>query len=1170
MTSIVNGNGSTANYQTYDDIQLQQATKTLDPSTTDTIDSVASPHTLGLDYVDPYITGPGKVQLPQPASNQATTMGQIVNGLKNIQGGARTNAESLQQGITEGLNNQAIFYQAAQNQLQNIPKEDLQNLAYQPGMSDEAIRDEVLYAMMHPEASVPDNVRTLASQIYSNALNSAQQTLGAEWNPSSFAWVQDAGIMMAMQSGFDDAVAGMTNLSKDDIAQLHFAMENPDAVDALSPQLKAIFHKIMGKVQSQVQANYGIPNGWSFPQMGGSPVGLSAAFDYSFNKAIQDLVNGKKITEKQGRQLEALHYNQDADVPNASTLKKMLGSIENNVLSDLQKQWGFPPGYRPPTEASSREAMLNLEYEANFNQQLKNYSPPLTAEQQMLIRNAQGLPPPSQLSPELEAISNSVKTAALADLIEAYGLPQNWSPKVGTISNPNVINSESMLLKGLMKHAQETVDIGQKTVNSLPQTSTGNLYMAFLTAVASALSKFGEILTQSQVAQASIGKVLTQMRLDEQLNKIEKQQKALKEMEKMQKQAQKGGLGGFLMKVLTWTVNIILVVVTCGAALGLIIAAAVQGENMGSLDLITYSFKVANQVLGKPLGSWMLMIGYVAMIIITSLLAPFTFGLSLVVQAMLIAVVLVDIYVGNGSVVTNCLEACGVPENVAMIISMVVCIVVSIIIDIIVSVVIEVFTAGAGTEVTVALWAAEATLLVAKATTTIANALMKIAEVVIKIVRMLGVVGRIIEKIAEVVMQTIKALVGLLKEFIEAMINSVKYAARKAGELSDTIGSAVARKTARASERLGQISERLSETAIVRGLKRVGNTRVIKMVTDQFSIKSWNIVKELKETATEYQDMLKGLSRLTDVEYQQAKVAKLEELEKVMKELKAARSSANYTADSEEMIALNKKFDEVLQAERIVKNEHGEEEIIRGVEYYDRGLGTKMKAWNKMHETEKAYEIAKSEHRLNQAASGVKTTRWEKIKETFSLDFITELSEDVTHSAEKKQLQAAELKFAQLQEREALGGIQEADRAAFNAEKDLAEQEMKLARSNLKYKTAQEDLDRAMDEKMELFDINVMDYLIRAKDVVTNGIAAVSAFDGINRNYMEGKIAMLKAAMEAYETEMEFFLQSLKNMITRLQQSVTSLGQDFANVAKAIQQLYKTNSQTMTQLSMAA
>lgn len=1200
MTSIVSGNGSTTNYQTFDDTQLQQATKNLEAQSTDTINSAAPLSTL--NYVEAYVNPAGKVQLPQPTTNQASSPEQAMKNLQSMRSSANGKASSMESQLTSALGNQKVYYSAVEDQISQLTDAQLQELAYQPGMTDEALKGEVSYAVTHPDVDVPDNVRQIANIIAASALESAQQTLGPDWTPTSVAWVQDANIMMSAQGYFSDAVSDIPGLTPGEIQELHFAMENPDAVNSLSPRLKAIFQQVMGKVNTSMQKNVGAPPNWSFPSDGESATSLSSAFDCKFKLALHHQVNEGKVTQDQARLLEALHYNPNADVPNAGQLKAQLANIENGVLGELQKSWGFPSGYRPSPCTQNREAVLNGAYQSAFNTQLNNITPPLSADEKAAIRAAQGGTGPSGLSPELQEIADKVKAMATNDVIDMLGLPKNWTPNAGEVTAPSTSSSpiEGPIVKGLMQNADELVAAGQKTMKNMPETAATNQYMVFLTALGGALAAFSEMLTISQIAQVGLSKVASEMQLDQKMNQIEKQRKALDEMKEKQ-EAQKGGFVGALMNCLTWICNILLVIVTCGAALGLIIAAAAQGRDMASLDLVSYSFEIAAKAFGKPLGTWIMVIGFVVMWIIASLLAPFTFGASLAIQVMMTAIVLIDIYAGNGTIVTEILLACGIPETAAMIISMVICIIVSIIIDLIISAVIEVCTAGSGTAATVALWTAEIGLFVAKVSASIARVVTKVVNAIMDFIKLFSCVLKAL-KAVKAILKGLQELGELALDFMKGMKDGMVAGVKAAGKRANSIGKGIGKAGKAVAKSGDNFAENLADTGLakmvgkgvdklkesdaittiksaVEGLAEkqivVKSRRAISVIAEKlaenFAFKNWDIVKEFKETLTSVKEFLVELKNIGDVEYHAAKVQQLKELKQTMSLLKTARNAEKTEDSMRDLTKLEEQLDNILNGIP-TGNDAGKAKPLKES---DKVLADKISAWNNLHKSEGEFNEAKAardgvegvsrggDTRLGRMAHSLKSNlnpkNWDVV-EAFKSTPEEQLAKAKKHQKALESIDRTSLSASEQ-------SVHDAEEAA--AKEAVEKLEAKMP-AELRYREAKEASDQAIEKYEEVFDSSYMDVILKAKIIVEQVFQGISAAQGIQTNVLQGQIAMIKAEMEAYKTQADYYMQRFALLASDMQDSATEIGEQIGNIAENIQQIYSSNSRTMSQLAMAA
>lgn len=1131
MTSIVSGGGSSAEFQTYDDVQLKQATQNLDHQPRDTVSSASPTHSLGDAYLDAYVNPPSKVELPTPTSTAMPSQEVMVDRLMALREAANGNTQTLTKNVIKMTEDQKVFYEAMNSHINALSAAQLQEIAYQPGMSKEAIQEQIIFAMLHPDAEVPENVRTLANQVYTTSLADAQQQLGPAWTPVSLEWAMDAGIMLNMQNIFDGVVKGL-NIGNEEADQLRFAMENPEAASSLSPKLQAIFKQVMGKVQKQAQFQMGLPSGWQVPKQEDSGItSLTANFDQRFSAAVQKMVDEGKITESQSRQLETLHYNPDADVPDAAKLKGMVKDIETPILKELQKLWGFPPDYRPAPGASSHDATINALYMSSFDKLLNNASPPLSEEQKALIRAAQGGNGPV-LSPALQAVSDKIKGMAVAEMKATYGLPDDWAAPIAAIPNFSTAASSHETLSAILNHGKETLAAGQKLLEGMPNTELKNTYMVFLSLCATSLAKLAEALTITSITQSKISHVLSEMRLDQSINKIKKEQRALEKMRKEQESQQKTGIGAIFTNIINWVINIVLIVVTLGTAIALIVDAAEHGKDLGSLSLVNYAFEVANRIVGKPLGTWLLVLLVIA-IAILALLSP----IFLVLLIVVVAVVLVDVWLGNGDIVTNLLLAVGFDETTAAILSMVICMIIGIVIDIILSVLIEVCTLGTGTEVTVALWTAKIAMYTAKVVTFIVRIVTTIISKIVAVCRLVGTILKTIMKVVQAVvkaimklidlaMQTIKTIIAAAKkiaqEAADAVKTVIKTSVKKATTLADDIMEAAIKKTAtKLGKESAELTEEVAQNAAVKFMKKSVNKAgklckkcgldkagkwVKKEVKSAFTSSGDDLVEsEVKVAKSSYDKLVDSIQNLGDVKRQEEKIEKLKDLQSTMQDLKSLEKKMEKAQDATqyegEYKALKNTLNDIIEG---VKDAEGNV-IEKGVKDFDEGLGNKVVAWEKLHESEKNFKLAKMEFK-----------------------------------------------------------------AAKNVGRETIEEEADYQAKKAAYKSAEEINDKAQEEVNKLFEEGMIDYVIKAKEVVGSAMNAINNIQGIQNNLLEAKLARLKAALEAYLTEMDFMIKLLKDTAARLMESVTALGNDISDIGKQIRHLYQSNSQTMTALSMAA
>lgn len=1200
-------------YQSYQDVQVQQTTKTLDVPKQDTMDSLSSSRSVGSTYLEAYLSPANKVQLPEPTGNSTLTGSTLMDGLATIKTNIKDFGAQKSTELNQSMNNQGVYQDALNSEIDKLTDQQLNAIAYQPGMTREQIQEQVLYAVLHPDVEVPENVRTIANQVGTTALSNARQTLGQDWSPESQAWIQDAGIMLSMQELFNKAIDGTTDLTKDEINQLHFALEHPGAEKSLSPKLRAKFNQIMSKVNVQAQSNLGVPSNWQFPNDSHSMTSVSMMFDIEVQTKINKLVSSGKLSEKEGAQLGTLHYNPDANFSNAAQLKEKLSKIEESVLNDLQKQYGFPPGYRPETAGPNRDTMVNLYYQGIFDKMLENYTPPLTAEDKNLIRASQGTNP-KPLSPELQAIADGIKGDAMAKIVDKFGLPDDWTPQVGDIQDRSQLAESKNLFSKLLKSFQEVLDHGNKVVHNLPHGPTQNLYMVFLSMYASVLADLVETLQQQQITIADISKTLSQMRLDEQINKIEKQKRAMEEMKDKQ---QKGGFMGFLSNAFNWCINIIVIVLCPPLAIVVIQDASERGVNMASLDILKETVTYANKKLGKPMGTFAIIAATIAAVAIAILLSSipvvgWAAGAAILVSVA--GIMLVDTCFGNAVLLSSALMAVGVPETAAHITAMVIGIIISIIIEIILTVIIEVCTLGIGTEVVVAMWVAEAGLLAARVGAAVVRF---VVELTIKAIEITAKVSQTMAKIIKFALKMAQAFIELLldtaKTIIEKGATVVRGAARVGRGVQSAVnhvGSTISRGAGRLADEVGETmigaliktsvkeaaknaGTKISRTAFGRTMKELAETSVgqftINFIRSEIKdLFTFNLFRDMDDMARSMETFPASCSKIFDVQYHTNKVDTLKELQgslkdvsKTQKELDAARTAGD---------AVNVARLETTLADRMSNLQR----ITKLVDDFDEGLGSKVRAFNQMHESEKTMELARETRNSMKAMDKAYQDRDEAVF-TEALDEAKRngvtlqyhVDRQVEHALEKLDSLAPQMKD-EIQQAEAfVNQCKKLQRetqlmnrqldemsASVKAGKfdDVTQLDMDDLRAQSKI--VKDDVINVADTVGENFgalqDENLLASIDTARVVIGSGFSALQAAVQMEKNILAGEMAKIQADLDSFVTKSDFMIRVLKASMDKLMDYNSDIGEQIADVGKQIRQLYQSNSQTMSSLSMAA
>lgn len=529
------------------------------------------------------------------------------------------------------------------------------------------------FAALHPDANVPANLATLATTVRDQASTKA----GHGPSPMLIA-IEDKATNGLAQVNFQMAVLSM-NLSEADQKALYFANNVPSAAALLSPALQAALKNAQGQAATKTENATGCPPGWLSPpdaKAYEAEVGKQYATNVT-NLLSQQLLDGT-ISKAQYNEMRTLFFSPDADTPNRDTLLPLLNTVTGQATQGLQKQFGVPNGYSPQVDAAGYNGILNCTFSANFSALLAKQSPALTPDQQTLLKGALlSSAAEEALPPDLKAIFESVKDAAIAKLSSSYGVPLTWTPNAEVLSlaatksqDPGIVQAQIMLDQGKewLSHAKQAL-----TAMNLSTGGGGGgggplevLIKNYMKTVALALSGMQEMLYELSTTSADMASMMNKVQNDAKIGQLKKQKA---ELDKMIAEQKKMDSLGPLKVIFQWIIILILVMFL--GPVGLAIAALLtttmvvqsaqqlsQGKsimdvlkNMDFIDDLAKTFAQMGNAIGGPFGQFLSHLMTILTLVSMAVLAP--------------ELVTCDLMIGSGSLVKNGLEALGVPPQTA-------------------------------------------------------------------------------------------------------------------------------------------------------------------------------------------------------------------------------------------------------------------------------------------------------------------------------------------------------------------------------------------------------------------------------------------------------------------------------------------------------------------------
>jgi len=678
MTSSLNINTGSGNL-TFDITTGAPSTTKTTPTGSSTVSTLSS---LGSSngFQQVYINSPGLPSIPVPLPPPYSDPSGLANLGKYVAAQTQATFTSAAANLTPTPSDN--FLSTMGTLISNLTPQQLLSLG-SPPLSSEQVEAQLQFAILNPDADLPQAMQDMAGQITSQV----EQQTGVQLSDVNPAYKElyDAAMSFGQNALIQSSLMSNTSLSAADRQEILTAW-NLGAEDLLPPNLLAALNTAKAYASGIIQQEYGCPADWPIANNGDSTkAALGTAYDTQFNEALQAQLNNGTITQAQYDQLLSMHYGESTG---SSDMQALLASIENPILAQLTTTYGMPPGYIPQIDNTEFNNYLNASYLTTFNGLLNSQDPPLTPDQikalgQALTSSAAA----SSLPPALQKLLNQLQTQTLSQIIEAFGLPNTWVPNANSLlaastPNPefapaqNAIDATDEYMNGLTEQIKSAVAGGQMS------PADGTNYLNFLKTINNALIGLQNGLYQLQMGTANLNSAFTKVQYDEKMNEIQEQQAALAQEQALQgQQSSKQQTMSVVNTVFNWIANIILMVVCPPAAVYLLVQASQQGKLNANFSMTT-ALEQDLVTLGESIG-------------LSSQLSTILGTILLAICPLTMYMVAADVLLGNGDFVNNFFLACGVSAANAQIATMCVQIIAQVIVDIVISVA----TLGAGSEV---------------------------------------------------------------------------------------------------------------------------------------------------------------------------------------------------------------------------------------------------------------------------------------------------------------------------------------------------------------------------------------------------------------------------------------------------------------------------------------
>ena len=475
---------------------------------------------------------------------------------------------------------------------EKLTGKELSTLAEEMDIPQEELESQLLFMLKKPGHSRNEKMEQQVNEASSRALRRIQQDGGSEeWTPNFDDFT--AQLQTAQNRAFAKTLETIPPQHRGAVEYAHY---NPDAAAHLTPEQRAWLNSAQTEATQSMQKSFGVPSDFAVPiDSTQYNFRLSTTYSAQYMKLLQQRYENGEIDATTFRRLETLHY-----MPHASSagIKELQGELSTAARNSMIATHGLPSHYQPQVETLRFDNITNGMWRNTFNEQLSNWHPPLSDARRQEVRAA--LANPSAASKEALTLLAAIEEKTTAEVRSAMQLPANWTPTekvAATAADPIIIGS----LQNQIVLLKETIESGRAAAEALPpEEPSRQLLFDYFKVVGEALNLLQEMLYTMESKNAELSKQESEVLLEAQMNKLEKQRKEIEE--KYSQKDQKGGLFGKIMAVFT---AIVLTIVTAGAAapLAMFILASNVSDLAGGENYFNTAVEKLNEMIADISGN---------------------------------------------------------------------------------------------------------------------------------------------------------------------------------------------------------------------------------------------------------------------------------------------------------------------------------------------------------------------------------------------------------------------------------------------------------------------------------------------------------------------------------------------------------------------------------------
>jgi exonuclease VII small subunit len=958
------------------------------------------------------------------------------------------------------------------------------------GKPPELVKTMVEYGILHPDADLPPGIKAISEKISQQA----SQESGGELNPVVVA-ISDKAMDLSFQASIQGQLLN-SGLSAEDQAKLNAAFQNPDFVSSLPPELQTIMKSMVSKAFAEVQEGFGMPDNFQFPSdAAGFDTKASTSVEKGVSSKIANMLQQGQLSPADAKALRTILYLGTSSAPNNAQLTSMLQDIRNAATKQVQKEIGFPTGYEPQIDGTVYDSILTGAYYNNIKKGISSQSPALSSADAASLMAAVGSPAAREkLSPELKAILSKIEGTALAKVSSQYSLPAGWKPNETMLAGAaeRTSTTEFKVLQNVVSTGIEYVNNAKSlatpdNLNAAFSANTGTTISDYLKVVSAALGALQEVLFSKSMLEANLAHTEANIQLDASMGEVKRRHDDLIKVEKQEKKEASMGPFKFIMEL------VLLIILTMfmgpfGVMLWIALFVNTMVQEKGDISK-TDMFGDFSKLMGE----------------IGQAIGGPTVAKAFQVLACNPFFMLLDFLTGNGTLLSNGLQALGVSKAVAGYISMGVQVAVTIIIAILVTV----LTFGAGAEVGVGMIAEALGSMAARVATTTAQMGSKVGEFAGKVIEQ---TAKMLEKIAGPFANSNGYMgdgVKMAADFTRAVLKELK---------SFTDGAKKSEEAVMKFKDVADKAEKLVKNAEAELAKAEKQLDFIKDLT---GVKN-ALTKAIEKTA----DLaVKQVSK----EWRQVVDQITERVTKIFKDFDEAKDNLN---------TLSKQLE---QAEKnVVKTQEKiAEASAKGVSKSEMKDLEKAAKNAKEAVTELKQHVAQAEGRVESLTRLLESEK-QALKNAF---------EDAIRATDDPDIQSA------------FSNLQHDTETVFNKMFEVGEKRRFLA-------SAKSDFEIALGEFQEkLMDATLPLAKFANASQLIFGIAQASV--SVNNNLVKAQIALIQGALEKYITEVEEFIKILQKLINKLLDEIAEMGKYLAQLGQVIQSMYQQAEQSFSKMAAA-